>query len=289
MKIKAGIILLVFLLALEGCVMQNSHQNETTPPAVTTTQAPPSVDGFVPNFTYQSAKANQYSHWLSAGTFEADYLRLINKNANDFAASYPPTTLMSLNTAATNFGKAVEVDARVAYALYAMLDEMRCDGITDVRITSGYRSYEYQEILYNNYKNKEMTTISYEAYSFFGAAYIQEHYTDLGIERLTEEDAAKVANFYSAQPGKSEHHTGLAVDLIIDGWTELSEDFEDTAAFAWLEQNAYRFGFILRYSKGKSNITGYIYEPWHYRYVGREAAAEIYAKGLTLEEYLGRV
>jgi D-alanyl-D-alanine carboxypeptidase len=67
---------------------------------------------------------------------------------------------------------------------------------------------------------------------------------------------------------------------------ELTEAFEDTEAFAWLAQNAYKFGFILRYPKGKEDITGYTYEPWHYRFVGREAATDIYNGGTTLEQYL---
>jgi D-alanyl-D-alanine carboxypeptidase len=67
----------------------------------------------------------------------------------------------------------------------------------------------------------------------------------------------------------------------------LTELFEETAAFVWLVENAYKFGFILRYPKGKESITGYTYEPWHYRFVGADAATEIHERGLTLEEYLG--
>ena len=100
-------------------------------------------------------------------------------------------------------------------------------------------------------------------------------------------DAHKVAQSYSAQPGQSEHQTGLCVDFITSEMNgNLTEAFENTEAFAWLAQNAYKFGFILRYPKDKESITGYTYEPWHYRFVGREAATDIYVGNMTLEQYL---
>ena len=92
---------------------------------------------------------------------------------------------------------------------------------------------------------------------------------------------------YSAYPGTSEHQTALCVDLITSSG-KLDVNFAQTEAFAWLSQNAYRFGFILRYPEGKEEVTGYSYEPWHYRFVGREAATDIHFGGLTLETYLGK-
>ncbi len=88
------------------------------------------------------------------------------------------------------------------------------------------------------------------------------------------------------RPGYSEHNTGLAVDLGGSGNFKLEQDFENTAAFAWLIENCADYGFILRFPKGKEAITGVIYEPWHYRYVGKEAAKEIMSSNLCLEEYL---
>ena len=88
-------------------------------------------------------------------------------------------------------------------------------------------------------------------------------------------------------PGESEHQTGLAVDL---STSEIdyrnSYDFENTAAGKWVAENAHRFGFIIRFPKDGTDITGYSYEPWHLRYVGRTAAADIYGQNLTLEEYV---
>ena len=91
-----------------------------------------------------------------------------------------------------------------------------------------------------------------------------------------------------ALPGTSEHQTGLALDIVDAGYQELDEAQENTPVQQWLMRNSWRYGFILRYPTGKSNITGIIYEPWHYRYVGRDAARAIYESGLCLEEYLER-
>lgn len=90
----------------------------------------------------------------------------------------------------------------------------------------------------------------------------------------------KAAGFKSALPGHSEHQTGLAVDV-----NRVHQDFENSASFKWLEQNAHLYGFILRYPKGKEDITGYQYEPWHFRYVGIEAATFIHQNQITFEEY----
>ena len=117
------------------------------------------------------------------------------------------------------------------------------------KLVSGYRSYDSQSIIYNRYVSK------------WG-----QEYTDT----------------VSARPGHSEHQTGLAFDV-----GELSSSYGNTAEGKWLVQNCYKYGFILRYLKGKENITGYAYEPWHIRYVGVEVATYIMQNNLTLEEYLG--
>ena len=93
-----------------------------------------------------------------------------------------------------------------------------------------------------------------------------------------------------AYPGQSEHQTGLAMDVSCQsvGFT-LEEDFGQTTEGIWLSENAHKFGFIIRYGKDTTNITGYSYEPWHIRYVGKDAAKEIYDLNITLEEYLGDV
>ena len=115
-------------------------------------------------------------------------------------------------------------------------------------ICAAYRTdYKYQNTLYNNYVLR---------------------------------DGKEAADSYSARAGYSEHQTGLATDI-----NKVDTSFEKTEAFKWLINNAYKYGFILRYPKDKEEITGYNYEPWHYRYVGKEAAKTITQENLTFEEY----
>lgn len=140
-----------------------------------------------------------------------------------------------------------------AKALEEMFNAAKEEDI-NLFFVSGYRSYERQEEVYNN-----------------------------KVENSSEEEANQLV----AKPGYSEHQTGLAVDISsaeID--FALIEDFENTKEGQWLRVNAPKFGFILRYDKGKEEITGYKYEPWHFRYVGKIPAMEIFEGNLTLEEYL---
>lgn len=116
-------------------------------------------------------------------------------------------------------------------------------------IQSGYRSYKTQEELYNNY---------------------------------VKQNGKEKADTFSARPGHSEHQSGYAMDLNI-----IDSSFEGTKEAIWIEKNCYKYGFILRYPKGKEKITGYKYEPWHLRYLGKDLAKKVFSSGLTLEEYLG--
>ncbi len=116
-------------------------------------------------------------------------------------------------------------------------------------IVSGFRSYSTQRDIYNNYVAR---------------------------------DGKAAADRYSARPGHSEHQTGLAFDV-----NSLSQSFENTPEGKWLAANCHKYGFIIRFPKGKESITGYMYEPWHIRYLGTSTATSVYNSGLTLEEYLG--
>lgn len=109
------------------------------------------------------------------------------------------------------------------------------------------------------------------------------------FSRNVEKNGEEAANKYSARPGESEHQTGLVMDVTSPGvQNELVIPFEDTNEGKWLKDHAADFGFIIRYLKGKEDITGYQYEPWHLRYVGKDAAKAIASENLTLEEYLLR-
>ncbi|THE09323.1 hypothetical protein E1I69_22790 [Bacillus timonensis] len=119
---------------------------------------------------------------------------------------------------------------------------------------------------------------TYRSYSYQGSLY----------NRYVARNGQAEADTFSARPGNSEHQTGLAFDIGGKNkglWAE--DEFANTAEAKWLANNAHHYGFILRYLKGKEHITGYIFEPWHYRYVGTELAPKIHQSGLTLEEYLG--
>lgn len=136
----------------------------------------------------------------------------------------------------------------------------------DMRICSAYRTVEKSAELYSRKVNE---------------------FKNLGYG---QEEAEKQAAMWVAPPGTSEHHTGLSMDIVCaeywNYYSDLEYDYDKFDAFTWMVQNCADYGFILRYPKGKSDITGIVYEPWHYRYVGTEAAKYIMENGLCLEEYL---
>ena len=191
---------------------------------------------------------------------DASQLFLANKQ-NPMAKDYVPEDLVTLTEVPTK--KAIQLRASAAKALEAMFLEMKADGVTDLWVTSGYRSYAYQSALFETYVNQYVAAgLSYEA----------------AVEKVESD---------TARPGYSEHQTGLCVDFLTSAMGgSLSNNFENTDAFRWLQENAWRFGFILRYPSDKIHLTGYTYESWHYRFVGVSAAAAIKENGWCFEEYL---
>lgn len=152
----------------------------------------------------------------------------------------------------STFAPGESEDARAAF------DELAAGALVDgfnLTAFSTYRSFEYQTDLY---------------------------------QRYVDRDGAKEADRYSARPGYSEHQTGLAFDIgEVNGQQDwASSRFGETEAGQWIAENAHLYGFIMRYPEGKEHITGYMHEAWHFRYVGKEIATEIYKKKITLEEYL---
>ncbi len=184
---------------------------------------------------------------------EKGFLMLVNKE-HSIGKDYVPDDLASIDYYMSDRSK----DSRymrkeAAEQFHKLVEEAALVGYT-IRMTTAYRSYGFQQILWNNY-----------------------------VSREGEEAASK----YSARPGESEHQTGLAVDVTSPSVNnELTIKFAESDEGIWLSKNAFRFGFILRYPKGKEDITGYQFEPWHLRYVSRPVAEEIFKKGITLEEYL---
>ena len=156
----------------------------------------------------------------------------------------------------------LQIDRRCYDALQEMMDACREAGYEPL-ICSAYRTQETQQDLFNNKVAK------------------------LEAGGKSHAEAVQEAGTAVAVTGTSEHQLGLTVDVVDVNNQNLTEEQEKTPTQKWLMANSWRYGFIHRYPNSKSDITGIIYEPWHYRYVGKDAAQEIFNKGITLEEYLG--
>lgn len=271
--------LLLCCCVLTGCLHLPPEDNTGTTEQTTAPSAPTG-----PASSQYSYVSDVNEEVLTTG-YDAVFLILTNKSA-PMTSSYVPADLVEL-TCQTSYP--MQLNQSAALALYELMKEMEALGIRDVYVTSAYRSYQYQIEVFNRHLSAEMSGFSASAIACLGMDYIQKNYLDCGKTGLNYADAHRVVLTYSAEPGYSEHQTGLCVDFItesMEGVLDLA--FEDTEAFAYLSAHAHEFGFILRYPKEKTLLTGYTYEPWHYRFVGREAATEIYNGNLTLEEYLLR-
>lgn len=154
-----------------------------------------------------------------------------------------------------------EMEKTAAKHMREMIAAAKEDGI-NLKVLSAYRTVKYQKRLFERNVKSRMED--------YGMSY-EEAYYDTSIN--------------IAPPGGSEHNAGLAADIITENDWDTYTGFEDTEEFAWLQIHAPEHGFILRYLKGKEDITGYIYEPWHYRYVGVKYAQDVMDSGLCLEEY----
>lgn len=155
----------------------------------------------------------------------------------------------------------MKCDSRIIDDLLAMLQGAKADGINLV-ICSPYRDLNRQQVLFNR---------KIKAYMGKGMSYM---------------DAYKVSSQAVTVPGASEHQIGLALDIVCDSYSSLNEGFGDTQAGKWLAEHSCEYGFTLRYPKGKEYITSIEYEPWHFRYVGKEAATMMKEKGICLEEFV---
>lgn len=192
-------------------------------------------------------------HFTSAGA----PILLVNP-WNSIPEGYEPD-LVELSLAVSVEGSLVD---RSCYdALLAMINDCNKE-CPQVCVVSSYRTMEHQTNSYNKKVN---------------------YYLGLGY---SQEDAQREAATVIAVPGTSEHQLGLAVDIVDTRLWALEEEQEDLPAQKWLMENCWKYGFILRYPKSKTDVTGIIYEPWHYRYVGSEVSTELHTSGLTLEEYL---
>lgn len=176
------------------------------------------------------------------------YDMLVNKTYY-LDSTYVPGSITDLSIQVASEG--LQLESVAADALKQLCDAGRNMGLR-LYASSAYRPYEHQQSLYDRYVARD------------------------GIEK---------ADTFSARPGFSEHQTGLTVDMSAVGDGSGLAKFEETDEFVWLSQNCQEYGWILRYPSGKEQITGYTYEPWHYRYIGPDLAKKVVASGLTYDEY----
>lgn len=185
----------------------------------------------------------------------SEYQILVNKT-HSINKNYEPKDLQTANPRIKGGSQYQELRKPVAKAFKRLSDAAGEKGLT-IKLVSAYRPYSYQKHLFEKYVDK---------------------------------DGRYQAEQYSAEPGHSEHQTGLAADVSSPSVNyNLVQAYGTTEEGKWLAKNAHKYGFIIRFLKGKEKITGYDYEPWHIRYVGKAAAKEIYKQKLTLEEYLEQV
>lgn len=261
------IIITLLIILLVVLILKNKNKNEKIKPVAKNEN--PLITSLKDERYFIKKNMNRYLKYAKKNQSSSEIIRDVNCNLDKkqyqdteeaninqnsltlvnkyyyLTQDYIPADLITLN-AKYNTGPNNKLKKEAADAFMKMSDAALLDNVI-IKNASGYRSYEYQVNLYNNYVNK---------------------------------DGKNLADKYSARPGFSEHQTGLCTDI-----NQIDIGFEKTDAFKWLDKNAYKYGFILRFPKNKENLTGYQYEPWHYRYVGTSAAQVIKKENLTLEEY----
>jgi len=254
------------MAALTGCSSARTPAPTTEKPPVTTPSNPapsnpaptaptPAQPAPAPSTTQAKPGPTPEGPAVTVTATPADIAVVVNK-AIMLPDGYVPPDLVEPNVPFifTQKDEKRLMRKEAARALEEMFAGAKKDGILLAGV-SGYRSYETQKSLFNYY-----------------------------VQTQGEETARK----YSAEPGHSEHQTGLAMDVSgIDGKCAADDCFAGTPEANWLAAHAAEYGFIIRYPKGKEAITGYAYEPWHVRYLGKDLAQKVAASGKTLEEYLG--
>lgn len=191
------------------------------------------------------ANYEPYTHTKKAD-MDKGYAILVNKYTS-LPEKYAPDDVVEMSNWYSYPGNSIRKDVYDAFK--EMFNAAKEEGLTLI-VNSSYRTYEVQKEIYDDYDDNR------------GREY---------------------ADKYAARPDFSEHQTGLSIDIFSPGSN--METFEGTDEFKWLSENSYKYGFILRYPKNKEDITGYSYEAWHYRYVGKDLAKKVYDSGLTYDEY----
>lgn len=231
----------------------NPGAAETTPTIV-----PETVSGSYKDFSLTKGMDAKAAYDYLNSFLTSKYSILTNKQ-NKVSSDFAPTNLV------VPAGCQYQMESTAANALVSLLSAAKQNGIYDLVLYSGYRTYASQKNKYETRTNK----------------YLSQGYS--------QAEAEAKAGEYIAPPGASEHHTGLAADVcsssIVNKYGYLSDEFDTTKSYQWMKNNCANYGFIVRYQKGKESITGYSYEPWHIRYIGKDHATACTALGITYEEY----
>ncbi len=232
----------------------SSVQPETPTPEI----IPENVSESYKDFSLTKGMDAKTAYEYLNSFLSSKYSILTNKQ-NKVSSDYAPTDLIVPS------GCQYQMERVAANALVELLSDAKSNGIYDLVLYSGYRTYASQKNKYETRTNK----------------YLNQGYS--------QADAEAKAGEYIAPPGASEHHTGLAADVcsstIVNKYGYLSDEFDTTRSYQWMKNNCAQYGFIIRYQKGKESITGYSYEPWHLRYLGKDHAVACTALGITYEEY----
>ena len=273
-KIAIIVVAALVVSALAGLVLGNRKTGQTPKPANTAsnTNAASNTNSqtniiTTSDLVRKAASMQDYTIDPTTGMakeikiMDDNYLLLINRT-HPLAQDYVPTDMVKVESVVSGVGVPGETDQLRKVAADAFEDMVKAAKEAEIEILmrTGYRSYEYQR--------------------------------DRLYEPTVKSNGQEYADTVSAKPGQSEHQTGLALD--IGGKSEnysLSNNFGDTSEGKWVAEHCYEYGFIIRYTDGTrekpGDVTGFISEPWHLRYVGVEAAKEIKESGKLLEEYLG--
>ncbi len=239
----------------------NKGKNESNKkPSITSSQIQPE-----PEISYEervgktyAIDINEYLQYIEPED-KYEYVFLVDPN-HKLASDYEPDDLTDCGITRQDGRATQKLRLYAAKSLQAMMKEAELSGVKNVTATSAYRSYAYQDYLFNLYCEQNQASFA------------------------TREECEKYVLTFSTKPGTSEHQSGLSLDM--HNLPSAQQAFADKPEAKWLAENCYRFGFILRYPKDKQEITNIIYEPWHFRFVGREAATEMHELNMCLEEYI---
>lgn len=265
-------VLLLILAAIALCVrlfgrvdMTSSDIGDSGLPASTSSSPATTISGSpVTTAPSETSKASYTEQNTTARTTESEQKHYIQPAGTEWNLKLvnpwnPIDKDYESQINFTTYSGSNKFDSRAVDKLKALVNAGKAHNI---RVASLHRTYDHQKRLYNDQVAREMAK---------------------GYKRP---EAEAIAASVVARPGTSEHNLGLAADLLFENYSSLEESCENTEAYRWMIKHCADYGFILRFPKNKQSVTGVTFEPWHYRYVGEQAAREIMSRGITLEEYL---